>query len=93
MRLAAYGVIASVFAVGLPEPAVQYTALTILGSMLWYLMARAFPAHLKAQRDATAAFLAEQDRARRDFRRSLRSLNRGLDKLATAVQDCPRKRS
>ena len=62
MRVAAHCVLSSVLtmsmadAVSAPQ-AVQYGALTILGWTVWYLLARAFPAHIRAQEKERQAFL------------------------------------
>lgn len=61
---------------------VQYGALAILAWAVWYMLARAFPQHIKAQQKERDAFLAAQadDRkaflesqtlARREFRDAL----------------------
>jgi hypothetical protein len=74
MRLAAYGVLSSVAllatadavapATGLSSGIVQGGALAILGSVIWYLLTRTFPAQtaaLKDQRDAFLAYLEKRD--------------------------------
>ncbi len=99
MRLAAYGIFASVFAMGLADftkspAALQTGALAILGWIVWYLLVRAFPAHVKAQRDERDAYLAFQEQqreaflhsqadTRRDFRESLQQLTGALDRAVS----------
>ena len=94
MRLAAYGIFGSVMAMSLADLtktplAVHYGALTILGWMVWYLLVRAFPAHVKSQREDRAAFLVAQkeeregfleaqEATRRDFRDSLHCMTEAI---------------
>lgn len=101
MRVAAYGVFSSVLAMSMADAlsapqAVQYGALTILGWMVWYLLARAFPAHIKAQEKERQAFLEAQEKeraayleaqrvTRQEFRESLASLGHSLDCMAVVI--------
>jgi hypothetical protein len=74
VRLVAYGILSSVAllatadavapATGLTSGIIQGGALAILGSVIWYLLTRTFPAHtaaLKDQRDAFLAYLEKRD--------------------------------
>jgi hypothetical protein len=94
MKFAAYGIFGSTLAMDLADilsapQAVQYGALAILGWLVWYLLARSFPAHIRSQKEDRAAFLAAQKEeregflaaqaeARRDFRESLADLSSSL---------------
>jgi len=93
MKIAAYGLLVSVMAVGTAAQvaapaAVQYGALGLLGWMCWYILARAFPVHIKAQQEDRAAYLAEQRETRREFTESLDDLGRSLDYMTGTIQGC-----
>ena len=107
MKIAAYGTLLSALAFGVspftktPE-VLQYGALSILGWMVWYLLARAFPAHVKAQERERAAYLAAQQEERRsyleaqaetrgDFRESLAGMAHSLDCMAIAISESRRR--
>lgn len=90
----------SIIAAGFQDtvPAVSGGSLAILGGTVWYLLARAFPAHCKAQRDDRMAYLVAQTEerkayltetatARREFRRSLRQVVRSVDGLTRAIAE------
>lgn len=106
MRFAAWGTLSCVLAMGVADftPAAQAInagALTVLGWMIWYLLVKAFPAHIRAQKEDRKAFLdaferesaahAEaQIRARRDFRRSLTRVSNAMNTMAEAVLEIKR---
>jgi len=101
MKVAAYGAFVSVLAIGLADltkapDMIQYGALSLLGWIVWYLLAKAFPAHVRSQKEEREAFLhfhtkeredflESQDNARRDFRESLQSMARSIDCMAVAM--------
>jgi len=75
---------------------IQGGALVILGWAVWYLLARAFPAHFKAAQEERELFLKTQKRereefhraqedTRRDFRESINALASSLDCLTAAL--------
>lgn len=68
---------------------IQGGALAILGWALWYLLAKALPAILKAGREERELqqelYLAAQEDDRREFRESLSALTGSLNTLTAAV--------
>lgn len=98
MRIAAYGFLlgTGVFTAFPGSLIIQGGALVILGWAVWYLLARAFPAHFKAAREERELFLetlqAEreeflkvQENTRRNFRESINALASSLDCLTAAL--------
>jgi hypothetical protein len=88
----------SLLAAGFPAmpQAASGGSLAILGGTVWYLLARAFPAHCRAQREDRAAYLEAQaaerkayldaqSMTRREFRRSLRQMAKSVDGLTRAI--------
>lgn len=58
--------------------AVQGGALMLLGWVIWYLLAKALPAHYQAEKEERAAYLKAQAKAREDFLAALDDLSRDL---------------
>lgn len=91
MKWAAYGTLLSVGTFGGssftrgPEM-LQLGALSLLGWIVWYLLVRAFPAHVKAQADERKAFLKAQEEARDDFKESIRELTHTIELIVTKCQ-------
>lgn len=90
MRLAAWGTLSCVLAMGLADftqapQAIHFGALTILGWMVWYLLAKAFPAHLRSHKETIASFLVAQKEAREDFKDALKEMGHSLDCMAATV--------
>lgn len=101
MKYAAYGMILSVGTITLADLlktpiALQLGALSLLAWIIWYLLVRAFPQHVKAQKEEREAFLAfqeeqraafldSQEEARRDFTESLGKLVHTLDLMTAAI--------
>ncbi len=93
MRLAAWGTLSCVLAMGMADftpfaQTINAGALTVLGWMIWYLLTRAFPAHIRAQKEDRQAFLdalnkhAElNDTARKHCRRSLIRISSAVARL------------
>ena len=91
MKWAAHGVILSVRTIGSgamtrAPKMLQLGALSLLGWIVWYLLVRAFPAHLKSQADERTAFLKAQSEAREDFKDSLNGLTHAIELLAVTTQ-------
>ena len=91
MKWAAYGTLLSVGTFGgssfvkAPEM-LQLGALSLLGWIVWYLLVRAFPAHVKAQADERKAFLKAQEEARDDFKESIRELTHTIELIVSTCQ-------
>jgi len=78
MRFAAYSVLSSTAllaaadaagpAAGLAPLVVQGGALAILGSVVWYLLTKTFPAHTAALKDQREAFLRTLEAERKETR-------------------------
>lgn len=81
--LASSGFIASDYLPG--AEVIQCSALAILGWVVWYLLARAMPAHTRALEADRRAFLEAQREERREFRDSLASLTGAVDRVTTAI--------
>ena len=75
---------------------IQGGALAILGWTVWYMLAKAFPAILKAAKEERAVwlkaqeeerkdFLESQEDTRREFRESLSNITNSLDCLTAAL--------
>lgn len=103
MRFAAYGVLSSVLALDLGSaigaPQIQYGALAILGWMVWYLLAKAFPQHiesqkadrdafLKAQKEGREAFFEEQATTRMEYQKSFADMAHTVDCFSVVIQEC-----
>ncbi len=91
MKWAAYGILLSVGTIGssslVKGPAMlQFGALSLLGWIVWYLLVRAFPSHIKAQADERAAFLKAQEEARDDFKESIRELTHTIELIVSTCQ-------
>lgn len=91
MKWAAYGTLLSAGTIGggamtkAPEM-LQLGALSLLGWIVWYLLVRAFPAHVKSQADERTAFLKAQSDAREDFKDSLNDLTHAIELMAVSNQ-------
>ncbi len=91
MKWAAYGTLLSAGTLGgsafakAPEM-LQLGALSLLGWIVYYLLVKAFPAHIKAQEEAREAFLEAQAEAREDFKESIRELTHTIELIATNYQ-------
>lgn len=91
MRTAAFGfLIGSATLASLPASLIiQGGALAILGWAMWYLLARAIPAILKAGREERELqqelYLAAQEDDRREFRESLSAFTGSLNTLTAAL--------
>lgn len=79
----------SLLAAGFPDmpQAASGGSLAILGGTVWYLLARAFPAHCRAQREDRIAYMEDAATARRDFRRSLRQMSKSVDGLTKVISE------
>jgi hypothetical protein len=64
----------------------QLGALSLLGWIVWYLLVKAFPAHVKSQAEERAAFLEAQEAARDDFKESIRELTHTIELIVTNCQ-------
>lgn len=92
MKLAAYATLlaSGVFTVSdyLPSSEMlQGTALAILGCTIWYVLVKAFPAHLRAMQQARKDFLAAQADMRHDFKESLDRVSLSIDRMAIVLDE------
>ena len=60
----------------------QGGSLAVLCWVVWYLLSRTFPALQEAQESERKAHMEAQEKAREDFKESLDSLVKSIDKLA-----------
>ncbi|MFA5186711.1 MAG: hypothetical protein WC551_09565 [Patescibacteria group bacterium] len=104
MRIAAYTVLLGSFLSGaadfVPDSQVlQGSALAILGGTIWYILTRAFPAHLKAisasresflraYEKAQDGFLDAQEEARKDYKESLDRVSLAIERVGAIIDGC-----
>lgn len=91
MKFAAYGIFGTTLGFGAIDAvsgpvAVQYGALAILGWVVWYLLARAMPALMRAQEKEREAFLESQNATSH----ALSEVSRSVDRLTEATSEARR---
>lgn len=64
----------------------QTTAIGLLGWLVWYLVAKTFPAHTKALLQVQTAFLKETQEARERAGAVQSEFSRSIDRLATTME-------
>ncbi len=95
MRLTAYGFLFGAFASSGSNlidtgGLAQGGALAVLGGTVWYMMIKAFPAHVESQAVAMRAFLKAIQKEREDFLEAQRDArvdnNESVKKLTSALE-------
>jgi hypothetical protein len=104
MRIAACTLLLGSFLSGAADfvpgsQALQGGALAILGATLYYVLTKAFPAHLKAisasresflkaYEKAQDGFLEAQEEARKDYRESLDRVGLAIERVGAVLEGC-----